>query len=235
MKKNSIKSSGRACEGFTLIELLVVIAIIAILAGMLLPALAKAKETAKRIACINGLRNLGQSVAMYADEFEGHLPIRGGRTNPWPKTLYPYYQDVKILFCPSDKPDPENFGKGSGDQVLESPRSYIFNGFNDYFKNYPTNNSQLSESAITEPTDTVYFGEKESNSGHWWMDYWPMDDLTQLEQSRHSSDRSNAGSGGSCYAFADGSARYLRFGQVFSPINMWALLPEYRNLNNPNP
>jgi prepilin-type N-terminal cleavage/methylation domain-containing protein len=95
--------------GFTLIELLVVISIIAILAALLLPALAGAKEKGRQTSCINSVRQQTLAILLYADENGDRLPPTAyndanGNEVDWPALLDPYLNHVaKIHLCPTDR------------------------------------------------------------------------------------------------------------------------------------
>ena len=124
-------------KGFTLIELLVVIAIIAILAAILFPVFARARENARRASCLSNIKQMGLALMQYAQDNDEGLPNTHitGYTGPfpnddewtnnvlyWAQILHPYHKSTQVFFCPSspspDRTDPRRGNYGASEMVL---------------------------------------------------------------------------------------------------------------------
>lgn len=229
MKSWTRKLNSATRRGFTLVELLVVIAIIAILASMLLPALSRAKQSARRIVCINQLKQLALATVIYVGDNDGYYPSSNS-PDEWPQALRPHYEDLRLLVCPEDRSITSNAVVTASADL--APRSYVMNAWSDYFNllPQPVAFEIMPESAIKFPSETILFGEKQEERGDFSMDLRfddpDFDPETVLEQTRHPG---GGIGGGANYSFADGSARFLSFGKSLRPVNLWAVTPDERN------
>jgi len=134
MKRTSDAPSGRRPRGFTLIELLVVIAIIAILAAILFPVFAQARDKARQASCQSNLKQLGIAMQMYAQDYD-EVFVTGLQETwwdcTWYRTITPYVKNLGVFRCPSDPgKDPPAAYSWAGPRL-----SYVTNGYMLYRNN----------------------------------------------------------------------------------------------------
>lgn len=138
MQKKTLLHGKRA---FTLIELLVVIAIIALLAAILFPVFARARENARKSSCANNLKQLGVAALQYVQDFDetysgSFMPHPAGRVS-YAEVLFPYMKSVQILTCPSDASNFNSFDNdGAKNCALNPltcnvPLTYAYNSIAD--------------------------------------------------------------------------------------------------------
>jgi prepilin-type N-terminal cleavage/methylation domain-containing protein/prepilin-type processing-associated H-X9-DG protein len=116
-------------RGFTLVELLVVIAIIAILAAIMFPVFAKARDKARQASCQNNLKSIGAAMLMYAQDYEEMFPGAGssGGNNSWDAAVQPYIRSTKIFKCPSHSLDESTNSYGANQLLLGVAAPRIIN------------------------------------------------------------------------------------------------------------
>jgi prepilin-type N-terminal cleavage/methylation domain-containing protein/prepilin-type processing-associated H-X9-DG protein len=148
----------RPARGFTLIELLVVIAIIAILAAILFPVFARARENARRASCQSNLKQIGLAVMQYTQDYDEQYPVarlNGPSTGTrlmWVASTMPYMKSYQLYKCPSDAndtPNVSNWWLPAGVAPFRS--SYGYN-INFGYENVPP---QVSLARVQSPATTV--------------------------------------------------------------------------------
>jgi prepilin-type N-terminal cleavage/methylation domain-containing protein/prepilin-type processing-associated H-X9-DG protein len=228
----------RRGAGFTLIELLVVIAIIAILAAILFPVFAQAREKARQTSCLSNMKQWALGTRMYLSDYDEtvvpcYLYSSGSYLQWWPDLLDPYVKNDKVWYCPSWNQTLKNLrsaflpGEGPNHQILKmscrcNNWHYWPNGQNNppvllgaMGVNRPGLSINSNEAEIQRPADLIM-----ALDGYWAASDWP-EIWTPTDHDYRNTEKPGPGgpvkgavhlrhSGGFNAFFADGHARWMR-------------------------
>lgn len=237
------KKTAQMRLAFTLIELLVVIAIIAILAGLLFPVFARAKEAAKKSDCLSNLRQVGAATMLYATDWDDRYPqTKRSSSNPefedaagaleepdYGSTLdlvLPYtggrseVKSQRLFACPTDK-DPFGVNCLQINPDVPGLASYIVNGFVPF---------GLSSTMVSRPADFVLFAERRSSGSSgaapycdymyrpWYSRLNPVAPEDEMD-SRFGAVDTLRHDNASQFCFADGHSKWLPWARTFAPAS----------------
>lgn len=216
--RTSLREPAR--RGFTLIELLAVIAIIAVLAALLLPALSRAKESARATQCLSQMRQLGLALRLYADDHADTFPRSMHSAAvfgelPWGRSIAPHLASTttawtnllnSVYHCPTDQ---RVRSWSYGQNVY-----YELGQDDDYFGKPQTWRRTLN---VQRPSATILHAENAGMADHIMPHYWVnLADTEDVAATRHA--------GAANYNFADGHAERRRFKEVWQPgtaVDAW--------------
>ena len=158
-------------RAFTLIELLVVIAIIAILAGILFPVFAQAREAARKTSCASNLKNLGTAVLMYTQDYDEQFPLAAYTTSGfafliWHDLTDPYVKNKQIWHCPSSPVSKTDQG-GKPTTHFGFNARYLTTIQLDLAASY-LNHRAASLASVQSPTETVMLADAKASKAASW-------------------------------------------------------------------
>lgn len=222
----TVPSTRRAPRGFTLIELLVVIAIIAILAAILFPVFAQAREKARQSACLSNMKQMGLAFLQYEQDNDESFPAgtRTTRDRGWAFAIYPYVNNRGVYTCPND-----TFEAVSPSTTC----SYFTNIYLTGFNSTATPGPPMTSSQLTSPSMTVEIGEMTNsgmqittadlsgmgdgftaNAGIMATGYLGGPEFVTLEKTTPNSYKTGRHSEGANWVAFDGHAKWLKGSQV---------------------
>jgi prepilin-type N-terminal cleavage/methylation domain-containing protein/prepilin-type processing-associated H-X9-DG protein len=181
-------------SGFTLIELLVVIAIIAILAAILFPVFARAREKARQASCLSNQKQIGLGLMMYVQDYDEKTPVQfNGWDQPlWRDVILPYIKNGQVYQCPSDgnawgTPHQASYGMNAYWKVIQNGWNWAYYG------------CSVSLSELQAPADTILMAD--NRDGDWPVNL-PVDVYPGGLVLRHN--------GGANVAFCDGHSKWQK-------------------------